>query len=130
MMRLGHLLYLAALAAVLALSQGCYYDEVLPEMDPEPVDTVSFAMDVVPIFNAGCNSASCHGAGAVPPDLSAANAYASLTSNGYIDLAEPEMSELYLWMRGERDIPMPITGSNPEYNGIVLAWIKQGALDN
>ncbi|MDX1407344.1 MAG: hypothetical protein R3330_04405 [Saprospiraceae bacterium] len=130
MMRLGHLLFAFALTAALVLNQGCYYDQVLPEPDPEPIDTVSFSMDVIPIFNMSCNTSSCHGAGAVAPDLSPANAYQALSTGGYINVTEPELSELYQWMRGNRDIPMPITGPNSEYNGIVLAWIKQGALDN
>lgn len=99
-------------------------------MDPEPVDSVSFSVDVIPIFNADCNTSGCHDVGAVPPDLTPANAYEALLNGSYINVADPEMSELYQWMRGNRDLPMPLTGANADYNGIILAWIKQGALDN
>jgi hypothetical protein len=112
---------------------GCYYDEILPEdlkIDNNDAGTVSFANDIIPIFNQSCNGAGCHNTGGVPPDLSPTNAYNALTSGGYINTTLPEESELYQWMKGNRNIPMPIDGANAAYNAKVLAWIRQGAQNN
>lgn len=108
---------------------SCKYDEVLP-VEPDPGELISFAEDVIPIFNASCNAAGCHNATGVSPDLSPANAYGSLWSGAYLDTMIPEDSELYLWMSGARGIPMPVEGSNATYNLTVLQWIRQGALNN
>jgi hypothetical protein len=112
---------------------SCYYDEVIPadkKINPDIVDEISFSKDIIPIFNASCNSAGCHKAGAIPPDLTPANAYTALNSGGYINTASPETSELYLWMKGSKSTPMPLSGPNVTYNAKVLAWIKQGAKNN
>ncbi len=106
---------------------GCYYDTVL---EPEVSGQVSFSGDIIPIFNTSCNSVGCHSTGGVRPDLSPANAYNALINGGYISTSAPESSELYRWMRGERALPMPLSGPNANYNATVLAWIKQGALNN
>jgi hypothetical protein len=109
---------------------GCYKDKtVVSETGAEITRTVSFANDIMPIFNASCNSSGCHSAGGKAPDLSGTNAYKSLT-NGYINAGDPQVSELYQWMIGKRGVPMPTNGINKEYNSLVLAWIKQGAQNN
>ena len=110
---------------------GCYKTEtVVKETGDEITRTVSFTQDLVPIFNASCNSSGCHNAGGKSPDLSPVNAYGALTNGGYVNTGDPEGSELYLWMTGKRGAPMPTSGINPDYNSLVLAWIKQGALNN
>lgn len=116
-----------ALALAVAGIAGCYYDITLDQVVTEQV---SFSQDILPIFNQSCNSPACHGAGAVPPDLSPASAYNALQAGGYINTSSPASSELYLWMRGERGLPMPLSGPNATYNATVLAWITQGALNN
>lgn len=118
-------------AGILILSltlSSCYKDVTVPR-DLEITREVSFSGDIIPLLNRSCNNAGCHSAGGAP-NLTAANAYAALLSGGYVNTATPENSELYLWMRGNRTLPMPVSGPNPEYNALVLAWIKQGALDN
>jgi hypothetical protein len=124
-----------ALVGIMAMFMaGCYYDEVLPEdlkvTDGNTITNVSFAIDILPIFNASCNNPGCHNTGGIPPDLTPANAYNSLINGGFIDTGSPENSELYQWMKGNRGVPMPIDGSNPSYNSKVLAWIRQGAQNN
>lgn len=109
---------------------SCTYDQYLPPEEPTIVDTVFFADDILPIFNASCNSSGCHNTGGVPPDLSPGNAYDALQSGGFINVAVPADSELLEWMRGNRDLDMPLTGPNPEYNALILAWINQGASNN
>ncbi len=128
----SRLFFVAGILTLLLISStiGCTYDQYLPEDEPVIVDTVSFSDDIMPIFNADCNTAGCHNNGGFAPDLSPGIAYNSLINGGYIDVAVPDNSELLIWMRGEENIDMPIDGPNPEYNATVLAWIKQGALNN
>lgn len=110
---------------------ACYYDEVLPvEKTVGDVGTVLFVSDLIPIFNLNCNISGCHSAGGQRPNLTASNAYASLSTGGYINNEVPEKSEIYLWMKGVKGTPMPVSGSNATFNAKVLAWIKQGAQNN
>ncbi len=117
-------------ASILLLS-GCYKDEsVIITTGEEVTRTVSFSVDIIPIFNSSCNSSGCHNSGGIAPELTSINAFSTLTNGGYIDTGSPESSELYLWMTGERGTPMPPSGVNKDYNSLVLAWIKQGAINN
>jgi hypothetical protein len=111
--------------AFMTFLTGCEYEFVEPEFIPPPTDTVSFANDVMPIFNASCNMSGCHAAGAFEPDLSPANAYTNL-QNGFINTATPSSSLIYTSMA---------TGSMKSFTtaaeaSIVLGWIQQGALNN
>ncbi|MBT8191561.1 MAG: hypothetical protein KJO29_14110, partial [Bacteroidia bacterium] len=119
------LVCLLAFAAI----QSCTYNEYLEE-DPIDPNLVSFSEDIIPFFNTDCNTSGCHGVGDIPPDLSPANAYDALIIGNYIDLTNPANSELYQWMKGNRNLPMPLSGPDAEANSKVLAWISQGALDN
>lgn len=127
------LLALVSMLLLLAVFSSCEYEEILP---PEeiPIDTtappVSFSLDIIPLFNSSCNTSGCHSLGGVEPDLSSMNAYAELTTNGYLNVDDPVQSELYQWITGNRRISMPIAGPDPELNRLVLTWITQGALDN
>lgn len=111
----------------LVVMGSCKYDEVLP---PEVAPGISFSTDVIPIFNASCNSAGCHNASGHIPILTETAAYQSLWSGGYIDTIAPDQSELYQWMIGARGIPMPPEGTIPTDNATVLQWITEGALNN
>jgi len=107
------------------LVQSCEYDFVEPDRTPVTTE-VSFAEDIIPIFNASCNFSGCHAAGAIPPDLTAAGAFASLNQLGMIDTASPSASVLYTSMT---------TGSMKNYSTaqqakLILAWIQQGAINN
>lgn len=106
---------------------GCYKDKtVIFDTGEEITRPVSFVSDIIPIFNKSCNTIGCHSAGGKAPDLTSANAYNSLINGGYINTNEPVASELYLEMTDN----MPPSGINKDYNALVLAWIKQGALNN
>ncbi|MBW6498476.1 MAG: hypothetical protein K0B09_08825 [Bacteroidales bacterium] len=109
---------------------GCYYDAYVMPDNPEITTDVSFSKDIIPIFNQSCNSSGCHNMGGTAPDLTPTNAYNALKSGNYINTSSPENSELYQWMNGQRSLPMPLSGPNQNYNAYVLAWIKQGALNN
>lgn len=121
---------ISSLCFLVITMNACYYDQVLPVVPVGEVGEMSFSQDIVPIFNASCNATGCHNQGGQKPDLSATNAYNSLNSGGYINKSNPEASELYLWMTGEKSSPMPLSGPNATYNAKVLAWIEQGALNN
>lgn len=121
----------AILITAAALFTGCYKDKtVLFDTGAEITRTVSYAGDILPIFNNSCNTSGCHSSGGVAPDLSAPNAFTSLTNKGLLNITEPTKSELYLWMAGKKGTPMPTSGVNKDYNALVLAWIKQGAKNN
>ena len=109
---------------------SCYKDKTVIEEAAEVTRTVSFSKDIVPIFNKSCNTSGCHSAGGLKPDLSANNAYNVLTSGSYYSKSKPSSSFLYQKMLGNKGAVMPISGSNSEYNALILAWIKQGANNN
>lgn len=115
----------------LMLLLGCYKDRtvIIPagEVITRPV---SFSGDLIPIFDQSCSISGCHNTGGQSPDLTASNAYNSLTIGGLINTGDPESSELYLWMTGKEATPMPVSGINKEYNALVLAWIQQGGTNN
>jgi len=116
---------------LLVVMSGCYKDKtVLFDEGDAITRDVSFASDILPIFNSSCNSSGCHNSGGKAPDLSSPNAYSSLSGSGYINTTEPVNSELYLWMTGKKGVPMPVSGINKDYNALILAWIKQGAQNN
>ena len=112
---------------IISLNSGCKYDEIVPK---PPEGEIKFSMDIIPIFNASCNFSGCHGFGDKPPDLSVNNAYNSLTTGGYIDLDAPDQSELYQWVKGNRALPMPTNGTDPQIAATILEWINQGAKNN
>jgi hypothetical protein len=113
------------------LLSGCYKDKtVLFDTGAEITRTVSFSADLIPIFNNSCSGSGCHAPGAVSPDLSEISAYNSLLNGSYMNVQDPKQSLLYLWMTGKKGAPMPTSGTNKEYNALVLAWIKQGANNN
>lgn len=110
---------------------SCYKDKtVVSDTGDEVTRAVSFANDIVPIFNASCNGSGCHSVGGKSPELSAANAFGNLSSGNYVNKDDAVNSELLKWMTGKKSTPMPTSGINKDYNALVLAWIKQGAENN
>ncbi len=116
-----------ALLAVLFIS-SCQYkwnvEPVVPPPDPE--DTISFSLQVVPIFDdRGC--VGCHNTGGQAPDLTAGNAYQSITSLGLVNMKAPADSKIYYY-------PLPDGKHFAKYTSaqaaVVLLWIEQGALNN
>lgn len=118
------------IALVLVLP-GCYKNRtVLFDTGAEITKPVSFATDIIPIFNNSCNTTGCHTTGGKSPDLSVANAFNALSGGNYINRDDAANSNLYLWMTGKKAAPMPLSGINKDYNALVLAWIKQGGQNN
>jgi len=107
---------------------GCKYDFIMPVEVPPITGTVSFSAQVAPIFNAGTNCTSCHKTGGTAPDLTTANAYASIVP-GLVNTATPGQSLIYTF-------PAP-TSANHTWKrytageaAIILAWITDGAKNN
>jgi len=126
------ILMLTGVLFLLFAFESCYNDEVLPEpVNATELGELSFAADILPIFNKSCNSIGCHNPGGEKPDLSAANAYNSLLAGNFINTEVPENSELYQWVIGNRDQPMPLTtGTDAAISAKILIWIRQGAKNN
>lgn len=115
---------------LVAILGACKYDFIVPEdilvIDPDDPDApeVSFAADILPIFN---NCTACHDTGGQSPDLTTGNAYNSINSNRYINKETPEESKIYTE-------PAP-TGKHPKkytaaQSALILGWIAQGAKNN
>lgn len=107
---------------------GCKYDFIMPVEVPPIVGTVSFSTKVAPIFSTGSNCTSCHKSGGQAPDLTTANAYASIVPN-LVNTGTPEQSLIY-------SFPAPTTATHTWKKftasdaAIILAWIKDGAKNN
>ncbi len=114
---------------------GCQKDTTLiikPQLE-EITDTVSFIKDLVPIFTKNCALSNCHADGGRAPNLTASKAYNSLINDpDYINIKDPESSELYERLTGKIIPAMPFGSTNnpSNINALVLAWIKQGAKNN
>ena len=113
---------------------GCYKATTLyPDTDGALVNKeVSFVNDIIPVFNQRCGISGCHSSGGANPDLTAAKAYNALANGGYINLADPKNSKLYLRLTGKIPPAMPIGGTNnpSNINALVLTWITQKAKNN
>ena len=107
---------------------SCKYDFILPEVVPPITGTVSFATQVAPIFSTANKCTACHNTGGQTPDLTAANAYASIVPN-LISTSTPENSLIY-------SFPAPATSTHSWKKftageaATILAWIKNGAPNN
>lgn len=102
------------------------YEEVDPPT-PDPDNPVSFATQIVPIFTSRC--IDCHDTGGTAPDLTAANAYQSLSSMDLINTANPEESKIYEYVT----LPAPDHAwrtYTTAQASLVLLWIQEGALNN
>jgi hypothetical protein len=109
---------------------SCSYDFIKEDTTPvNPDAPVSFSSQILPIFNNGNNCTSCHKPGGQNPDLTTANAYASITAANVVNTASPETSLLY-------EFPNPTSSTHTwkKYTAtqaqLILNWIKQGAQNN
>ena len=94
--------------------------------------TVSFSKDIVPILSSNCALSGCHAVGGRMPTLDANDAFNSLSQGGFISVASPSSSLVYLWLTGKESATMPLGGTpNPSnLNNLMLGWIQQGANNN
>ena len=123
---------LTFIVAVVFTIAGCYKTTtVIVDNSPAITETVQFSKTIEPTLTQSCAASACHG-GNVAPNLTAANAYNSLTSGNYINTSNPASSEVYLWLTGKKSATMPLgSANNPSnINALILAWITQGAKNN
>ncbi len=120
---LGKLLFVFVVSGV-GLASCTYHTN---DYDPsEAPDDVSFNDDIIPIFDASCNSAGCHNTGGIPPNLTADVAYVSLIGGGYVDPGNSEGSVLYQSIDGGT---MTTYATDLE-RSYIKKWIDEGALNN
>ena len=130
----NHKIKITALVIIslIAALTGCYKTAtLLVDNSPAVTKTVSFGADIVPILTASCAKSGCHN-GSISPNLSSANAYNSLVNGNFVSVGTPASSVLYLWLTGKESATMPLGAANnpSNINGLVLAWITQGAKNN
>lgn len=89
------------------------------------VQDVSFSNDIIPIFNDKCVTSTCHSGSPPPPDLTATNAYSSLTTGGYLENTT-DANPFYVKIT-EGTMAQYVT---PCEQSKILNWIEQGANDN
>jgi hypothetical protein len=109
------------------LFSSCSKDTVVrPQVIINPNLKISFKDTIQPIFTSNCASSSCH-SGTVAPNLSLGQAYSSLISGNYVNTAAPTSSVIFTVMT-----PGGIMADHctVDQANLVLAWIKQGALNN
>lgn len=113
--------------------QGCTKDTtVVIPLNQVVTTTVSFKSDIIPILTKNCALGGCHATGGHAPVLTSQLAYNSLINGSFIDMKTPENSIIYERLTGKVPPAMPIgRPANPSnIEGLILAWIKQGAKDN
>jgi hypothetical protein len=114
---------------------GCYKATTLY---PNPDDVtlvnkeVSLANDIIPVFSQNCAISGCHISGGTSPDLTASKAYNSLINGGYVNIADPKSSKIFLRLTGKIAPAMPLNSTNnpSNINALVLTWITQQAKNN
>lgn len=99
---------------------SCKYDFILPEV-VVPVNDVSFAESVAPIFAQKC--ISCHNTQS--PVLTSDVAFAQIVP-GYVNTTSPETSKIYT---------VPTSGTHfatitATQAALILQWITEGAKNN
>jgi len=106
---------------------SCAKDTVVqPQTNIPPNLKISFADTIQPIFTSNCAGSNCH-SGSVSPNLSSGQAYNSLISGNFINTSAPAQSTIYLYMAPGGLMANHCTSTQAD---LVLAWIKQGALNN
>ncbi len=131
-MKTNYILSYVVFAIVISFFTACEYEFVEPKK-PAPIvppgDTISFSLNIVPIWSNSSKCTSCHGNGGTAPNLTASAAYSSITSMGLIDQATPENSLIYKY-------PSPATGTHnwkkytADEAAAILLWIEDGAKNN
>ncbi|MFI5263508.1 MAG: hypothetical protein ACHQM6_03230 [Candidatus Kapaibacterium sp.] len=94
-------------------------------------DSVYFVNDILPLITSNCSMSGCHDGSGHSDDARALTSYSTIMS--YVRASNPSSSKLYtvLNSRGEEQMPRyPIPPLSQSQDSLILAWIKQGALNN
>lgn len=110
---------------------SCKYDTYVKQVPVNVTTSVSYDTIVQPIFNNSCVLSGCHVSGAQAPDLTPANSYSNLYNYALVDTTAPNTSVLFLHLTANGYSLMPPIGALSSLQiGQILAWIKQGGLNN
>lgn len=121
------LISFACVALMALLYTSCQYVDIVPDdgTSIEVSNNLSFSADVEPIFQTQ-SCTNCHPA-MHQPNLTAGNAYKSLTNGGYIDTKKPGESLIVNKPAPGADHAANLTAEQVK---TIIAWIEQGAKDN
>ena len=120
MKRLFYLIFAVVLTGILLF--GSCEKVVYPPVEIELPDTVSYSLDIQPIWDNKC--VNCHDGGR-DPDLKPENSYESLINGGHINVNDPAESDLMKKLYGSHDSRATETEKQ-----LTLLWIEEGAKDN
>ena len=115
------------LTAFFVISIGlwsCQWHTIEPLIIDAPTDTISFSIELEPLFVDKCSS--CHTSR--DPVMTDGNAYQGIT-NGFVNTSDPETSLIYTKMNDDQHPSAAGTFSQTQLV-LLLTWIEQGALDN
>jgi len=118
MKRLFYVIFAAVILAIMLF--GSCEKVVYPI--PELPDTVSYSLDIQPIWDNKC--VSCHD-GDRDPDLRPEQSYDALITGGFIDVDSPEDSDLMKKLYGTHD-----SRATEAEKQLILLWMGEGAKDN
>ena len=123
------LLYIGLILAFGTGLSGCYKDVIIPDLPPDPnapPKQVSFENELKPLFAASCTEVGCHVSGSHKPYLTPDVSYQQIVNGGFVNLALPNKSTLYIMINGEMQQYMP----SAENRQKVYDWIRNGAPNN
>ena len=122
------------LVAILIVMSSCFFSCKKKTANPITQSLpaiVSFNNDIMPVFNAYCNTSGCHlsGSPAAGLNLSPSVAYSQLFVKHEIDTTNASSSNLYTEVASGQ---MPKGGSKlSDYDiGLIQKWIQQKAKNN
>jgi hypothetical protein len=116
-----------SLIFAVSLMPSCEYEFIEPEQVVIP-EVISFADNILPIFNAKCSISGCHVSGFAILDLSDANAYTDLFRKDQINRDFPDQSGLYVKLNAAQSTHAG--RSTPTEQATILEWIAKGAKNN
>jgi len=106
---------------------GCYKNVISPESDPDgPPQSVSFKLDLAPMFQSQCALSGCHVSGGHHPYMTSDVSYNQIVNGGYVNTVVPKSSILYLKINGEMSEYIPSKTDKQK----VYDWIRNGAPNN
>jgi hypothetical protein len=106
---------------------GCYKNVISPESDPDgPPQSVSFKLDLAPMFQTNCALSGCHVSGGHHPYMTSDVSYNQIVNGGYVNTVVPKSSILYIKIYGEMSEYLPSKTDKQK----VYDWIRNGAPNN
>lgn len=125
---------LLSLILAIFVIASCTYKYEDPDFVPAPpIDTtvvISFATQIVPIWNDGNNCTACHKPGGTSPDLTPANAYSQITSKNLVVANDLAGSKIYYFPNPTNTASHTWKKYTSAQAELVAAWINQGAKNN